>query len=403
MILSVAAVFLIIASVFLCIGHGMEYERVDTVYINEVIQSIAAEKPVRGKYDYTYFDRDGEVVYSTVETAPLSYEHRLSKAIGEGDTVVDYGEGKVVFYIGARQRFERDKNLFVWFAAGACIVTAAMFAVCAAYLYGRTVRPFNKLKDFAMEVAGGNLDSPLILDRYGSFGAFGEAFDIMRNNLKESRFAEQKAASDRRKLMQEIGHDIKTPLASIKAVAECAAAQGARDFDIIIDKASTIENLVNGFYQSALEEEGQLGVYMTKHTGKELAELIDLSDYNSRVVRSQPPVCELLYDKIRMGQILDNVIANSYKYADTAIDVRFDLIEGRLITQIRDSGEGVSPEQLNYIMDRFYRGEKSKETSGQGLGLHICKKLVARMGGDMSCENDGGFVVRISLPVFGKN
>lgn len=398
-----AAIFLTVACVFLCIGYSFQYERLDTVYINEVIQSLSIGQPVEGKYDYTLFDKDGKVLYSTVQVEEISFEGRINRAIGDGDIVVDYGENKIVFYTNSKVRFEKMKNTFVWFAVGSLLAMATAFAVSIYVVYRRTLRPFTKLKDFASEVARGNLDSPLLMDKYESFGAFGEAFDIMRNNLKESRLAEQKSTMDKRRLLQEIGHDIKTPLSSIKAVAECEIAQGEENYKIILDKANTIENLVNDFYQATLEEEGQLSIYLTKHTSDEFAKMIDESDYNFRVTRNTPPNCDILYDKIRMGQILDNIIVNSYKYANTPIDVNMSVSGDRFITQIKDSGKGVAPEQLQYVMDRFFRGEKKSETLGQGLGLHICRKLVTRMGGEMTCRNDNGFVVEISLPIFGKN
>ncbi|MDE5991139.1 MAG: HAMP domain-containing histidine kinase [Clostridia bacterium] len=397
------AAFFVAACVFLCIGYGFEYERVDTVFINEVKQSLSQGEPITGKYDYTLFDREGNILYSTVDVTEMSFEARISRALGDGDIVVDFKDDKIVFYTDAQGRFENMRATFIWFAVASLLAMATCIAVGLAVVYRRTLRPFSKLKDFAGEVAKGNLDSPLILDKYESFGSFGEAFDIMRNNLKESRLAEQKSAVEKRSLLQEIGHDIKTPLASIKAVAECSIAQGEENYKIILDKANMIENLVNDFYQATLEEEGQLNIYLTKHTSKEFAELIDESDYNSRVTRNAPAECDILYDKIRMGQIIDNIIANSYKYADTPIEVNMRVRENKFVTVIKDFGNGVDPKQLQYVMDRFYRGEKTSETLGQGLGLHICRKLIARMGGNMSCRNEDGFVVEIVLPIFGKN
>ena len=402
-IMIAVAMFLLAACVFLGIGYGFEYERVDTVYINEVVQSLSSGEPIAGKYDYTVIDREGNVLYSTVDVSEMSYEARINRAIGDGDTVVDFGEGKIVFYLDGQGRFEKMRSTFVWFAVACLLAMAICIAVGIAVFYRRALRPFARLKDFAGEVAKGNLDSPLIMDKYESFGSFSEAFDIMRNNLKESRLAEQKSAMEKRRLLQEIGHDIKTPLSSIKAVAECAMAQGEENYNVILDKANTIENLVNDFYQATLEEEGQLSIYLTKHTSEEFAKMLDESDYNLRIKRNAPPQCDILYDKIRMEQIIDNIIANSYKYADTSIDVDMSVKGNRFVTVFKDYGNGVDPEQLQYVMDRFYRGEKTSETLGQGLGLHICRKLVTRMGGEMSCRNEEGFVVEISLPLFGKN
>ena len=128
--------------------------------------------------------------------------------------------------------------------------------------------------------------------------------------------------------------------------------------------------------------------------------LISESDYNGKVSFGDIPNCNVLYDKIRMTQIMDNIIANSYKYADTEIKVDFMLEDNMLKVKFKDFGKGVEAEQLSYIMERFYRGERTAEKVGQGLGLNICRKLILRMGGEMNCFNENGFVVELKLPTY---
>ena len=220
-IIGATLLFAVLAVLCIGVGLGFEREKIDNAYINEVLRSLeAGGQPSEKKYDYTLFDSSGNVLYSSVEVPDMSYDGRVSRAICDGDVLVDYGEIKVVFYVGAEESFKVMRNTFIIFISIAIVIVALFFSICSYHLYARTVKPFGKLKDFADEIAKGNLDMPLRLDRYNSFGAFGEAFDIMRNNLKESRLAEQRAAVEKRKLMQEIGHELKTPLASIKAVAE---------------------------------------------------------------------------------------------------------------------------------------------------------------------------------------
>ncbi|MCX4362150.1 MAG: HAMP domain-containing sensor histidine kinase [Clostridia bacterium] len=399
------ALFAVLTVISICVGMSFEYERIDNSYINEVIQGFDSNsQPEIKVYDYTFFDREGRVLFSTVDVEDMSYDARINRAIGDGDIVVDCGDNKAVFYIKSQEAFEDMRNTSVTLIV--CLLAAAAFtvAVCAYLIYRRTLLPFKKLKNFAQEIAAGNLDSPLLLDKHNSFGAFGEAFDIMRNNLKESRLAEQRSVVDKRRLMQEIGHELKTPLASIKAIAEYGQAFGeGGNYAVIADKANAIDNLVNDFYHATLEEEGQLNIYMTRHTCKDLADVIKTCDYNNRASIAAIPDCALLYDKIRMTQIIDNIIANSYKYADTDIDVEFSFKDGKLTTRIKDSGAGIPSEQLSYVMDRFYRGKKTEEKMGQGLGLHICRKLAMRMGGEMKCYNDGGFAIELVMPASERN
>lgn len=400
-IVSLCLIFIAIGAVCLGIGLSFDYKKVDTVYINEVIQCLnKGESVEKIVYDYTLIDITGKVLFSTKQVNDIDYNTRLSRALADGDIVVDYGDKKIIFYTMSKERFYNMRNTLIWIVAAAFVVMGIIMAIGCYLIYRRTIKPFKNLKSFAEEVAKGNLDSPLILDKYMSFGAFGEAFDIMRNNLRESRIAEQSVYMERRRLLQEIGHEIKTPLSTIKAVAECGfAVDGNENYTVISNKANAIDNLVNDFYQKALEEEGQLNVFITKQSQEDFKKLITECDYNGKIVFGDDISCNILYDKNRMIQIVDNIIANSYKYADTDIKVDMTLQGEQLKVKFKDYGDGVVPEQLSYIMDRFYRGEKTEEKLGQGLGLNICRKLVIRMGGDMNCYNDNGFVVELILPV----
>ncbi len=400
-IVSLCLIFIAIGAVCLGIGLSFDYKKVDTVYINEVVQGLDfGTEPKEIVYHYALIDKTGEVLKSSKDVPEMAIETRLSKALADGDIVVDYGDKKIIFYTESNARFYSMRNTLIWIVEVSFVVLGLAMAIGCYFIYKRTVKPFNSLKSFAQEVAKGNLDSPLILDKYMSFGAFGEAFDIMRNNLRESRIAEQSVYMERRRLLQEIGHEIKTPLSSIKAVAECGfAVDGNENYTVISNKANAIDNLVNDFYQKALEEEGQLNVFITKQSQEDFKKLITECDYNGKIVFGDDISCNILYDKNRMIQIVDNIIANSYKYADTDIKVDMTLQGEQLKVKFKDYGDGVVPEQLSYIMDRFYRGEKTEEKLGQGLGLNICRKLVVRMGGDMNCYNDNGFVVELILPV----
>lgn len=403
LIISMTILFFIICGVCIGVGFAYKYPNVNMVYVNEVVQSIKlGQVPDEILYDYTLVEKSGKVVQSTYDTPDMAYETRLSKAYANGNIVIDFDEdSKIIFYVKSSETFYRMRNTLIWLVAVACILLAFAIAVSLILIYSRTIKPFGKLKGFASDVAKGNLDSPLILDKYMSFGAFGEAFDIMRNNLRESRKAEQNANLERSRLLQEIGHEIKTPLSTIKAMSECGLAVSKNNnYAVILDKANCIDNMINDFYQKALEEEGQLNVFITKHSTQDFAELIATCDYNKRIVFGDIANCNVLFDKNRMVQIVDNIIANSYKYADTQIDVGMSLIDKKLEVTFKDYGEGVAPEQLSYIMDRFYRGEKTAEKLGQGLGLNICRKLIMRMGGEMECFNENGFVVKLRLPVY---
>jgi K+-sensing histidine kinase KdpD len=103
-------------------------------------------------------------------------------------------------------------------------------------------------------------------------------------------------------------------------------------------------------------------------------------------------------------QVLHNLLTNADKYspADQPIEIEANATEEEVTLRIQDHGPGVAPEELDQIFDSFYRSEKtSKQASGKGLGLTVCKRLVEAMGGRIWATNreGGGLIVHVTLPV----
>ena len=93
------------------------------------------------------------------------------------------------------------------------------------YLRNRVVKPFDKMKSFATRVASGDLDTPLEMDRGHVFGAFTESFDIMREELAESKKREIELQRKEKELIASLSHDLKTPITGIKLTTELLEAK----------------------------------------------------------------------------------------------------------------------------------------------------------------------------------
>ena len=215
-------------------------------------------------------------------------------------------------------------------------------------IYYRVVRPFDNLKEFAGAVAQGDLDRPLEMDRGNIFGAFTESFDIMREELNEARQREYEANVSKRELIAQLSHDIKTPVASIKAMSEVLGAKSEQSGDeftktkveAIGAKADQIDSLVSNLFASTLEELEQLEVKAVEVESLVLKEIIKMADYNSKVVYQDIPECIIYLDKLRVSQVITNIIYNSYKYADTEIDMEAHTDEEFLYLSFTDHGGG---------------------------------------------------------------
>ena len=271
------------------------------------------------------------------------------------------------------------------------------------------VKPFRKLKGFAERVAVGELDVPLEMDRANIFGAFTESFDIMRSELKKARLAEAKANADKKELVAKLSHDVRTPVASIKAVAEVglAVAKNKKDKDSyskIIGKAEQINTLVTDLFNATLEELRQLNVAPVYIESGRIAGMLKNADYMRRATIPEVPECLVYADALRLQQVFDNIFANSYKYAGTDITVEIKPTDGALAVVVEDCGGGVAADELPTLKEKFRRGSNAVGIDGAGLGLYISERFMSEMNGDLIVENgERGLRVTVSVALDAEN
>lgn len=334
---------------------------------------------------------------------PYSYIMKDSRVCG---TVV-------VIYDGIREY----RGMRYKMAAGLGIIGAVL--IVAAVLYGQYVRksivtPFKNMQKFAGRVAEGNLDEPLMMEKNNMFGAFTESFDIMREELSESRKREIALQKKERELVASLSHDLKTPITGIKLTTELLKAKleqadiGAGDeavaekLDNIYKKADQIDVLVSDLFSSTLDDLGEFKVNCCDEESKVLLDIVKKYDDRGLTVSSDIPEVIIHIDSKCMSQVIGNIISNSYKYADTRIDISYKIEQEFLEMKIRDHGPGVPEDELSLIANKFYRGKQWAESKeeGSGLGLYIAKMLMEKMNGEMLPESSGdGLTITLLIPI----
>jgi signal transduction histidine kinase len=271
------------------------------------------------------------------------------------------------------------------------------------YIASRILKPFGKLRDFADEVAHGNLDKPLEMNKGNYFGAFTESFDMMRNELKRSKEREDKLIQSRRDMVAQLSHDIKTPVASIIATSEVLKAKlsdkASDKLDVIIEKATQLAALSDELNGITKNEIDKLTVDCETVSSDELQEMIKKADYNGLIKDFELPDALVLIDRSRMKQVIDNVISNSYKYAGTEIEINVSISSEFLIVRIKDKGPGVKKEELKNICDKYVRGSEAGDKEGAGLGLYTARQLMTAMNGDFQVNSEYGEYFEVMLVI----
>ena len=387
----------------------------DTVAVNEVIQSVTEDFNALEQHknttalDYVVLDENGNLLYKT----KFGLSESVNEAITHRDTILDItindtAVGKVIIFNDGELSLQAQKRTAIIILSVAIIISGGICIGYAVYMYVTMIRPFRKLKGFAERIAGGNLDIPLEMDKRNLFGAFTESFDIMRSELKKARLAEAQAQQSKKELVAKLSHDIKTPIASIKAVSEVGLAvtnneKDKANYTQIIGKADQINTLVTNLFTATLEELQQLTVTPTNIESSKVKTMLENADYLHKATIPDLPECLVYADSLRLQQVFDNIFANSYKYAKTDIVVTAQKADNYIVIGIEDYGGGALPEELPVLKEKFKRGSNAKNTEGAGLGLYISDYFMKEMQGELNIENgEHGLKVTVTLTLSGK-
>ena len=218
-------------------------------------------------------------------------------------------------------------------------------------------------------------------------------------------------------LVDSVSHDLRTPLASIRATASGLAdpdvpwsEEASREAAVLIDaEAARLDRLVRGVLDLSRIESGALHPDLEPHDLASIAEAVidrvrpGLGDHTvkSDIPGSLPPV---LVDAVLLDVVITNLIENAVVHGGPGTAVRLDARAGRgewVALEVNDSGHGVPDAELPRLFDRFHRVKRSGEGSrrGLGIGLSVVKGLCEAMGGSVSAQRSpmGGLALTVSL------
>ena len=371
---------------------------------------------IKSDVDYMVLDQNNSVVYDSrtkgsssermsVENAmkmryPYAYVTRDNNILG---CVILLDDG-------------RDSYNSLRLGMTAAFAVCGLLIVAGAVIYGIYVQkniigPFKNMERFAGKVAEGNLNEPLMLDKNNMFGSFTESFDIMREELAASKDRELALQKKEQELVASLSHDLKTPVTGIKVTSELLKAKHEMNggdeeeitkLDNIYKKADEIDRLVTDLFSSTLENLGEFKVNCKDEPSSVLNDIVVKHDDKGLIASGSIPGVIINIDTKRMSQVVGNILYNSYKYANTKIDIDYKVIDDYLEMKIRDYGPGVPEEELDLITNKFYRGKKQKDSNadGSGLGLYIARILMEKMNGELIPSNqDKGFAITLLIPL----
>ncbi|MEE1220105.1 MAG: HAMP domain-containing sensor histidine kinase [Ruminococcus sp.] len=291
-----------------------------------------------------------------------------------------------------------------------CGISLGFLIIIFGYIYFSVLRPFDKLEDFAEKISMGNFDIPLNYERSNYFGKFTWAFDSMRKEITKARFCEKEAIENNKTVIATLSHDIKTPIASIRAYAEGLQAnidstpeRREKYLSVLIRKCDEVSKLTNDLFLHSLSDLDKLKINSEDFEVCDFIKSIVLEiagEQNDVILKKFDFKAFVYADKNRLTQIVENLINNSRKYAKTNIEISLSLTDDCVNISFRDYGSGIPDEDMPFIFDKFYRGKNCGNEQGSGLGLYIVKYITEKMNGKLLLHNHkNGLEAILSLPV----
>ena len=287
--------------------------------------------------------------------------------------------------------------------------SSAVFAlVCALFLGHRLLRPLGHLRAASVRLARGELSARAPESGPRELQELSASFNEMAASIEQLFDA-------RRELVAWASHDLRTPLASLKAMIETLEddlAEPAEYLPAIRTQTEILSSLVEDLFELARIDAGALtlelrdaplGELVSRCLGSLRAEARAREVELGSRVEAADPLVRMAPDKVE--RVLLNLLANAVRHSppNGLVAVVVEPDTDHVVVAVEDSGNGLAPDAPERMFERFWREDESRTRSsgGAGLGLAIARGLVEAQGGRIWAENrkGGGARVAFTLPL----
>jgi signal transduction histidine kinase len=305
--------------------------------------------------------------------------------------------------------------VMVWISGCSLSVALPLLAVAVAvWAFSGIARPLADIVTAAEAVADGDLSVRVSAQGPGDFYRLARVFNHMLEEI-------ERADRQRRSLTADVAHELRTPLqiiqGNLEGILDDVYEPTDEHISATLEETQLLARLVDDLRTLSLAESGQLPLVrepvdvvelltdvQTSFSGQASAAGIELGV----AIDGESDGLTISGDVGRLTQVLSNLVANALRHtpAGGTITLAGEAADGGVRILVRDTGEGIPPEDLPAVFDRFWRGDKSRSHAsgaGSGLGLAIAQQLVRAHGGRIEVESElgKGTTFTVELPSSG--
>jgi len=292
------------------------------------------------------------------------------------------------------------------------LVWASLFAlvlsgVLSLLLTKRVLSPLSQMTRIAGKLISGDYTERIHISSKDEVAQVAAAFNRMVDNL-------QRLEQLRKTMIIDVAHELRTPLTNMRGYLEAlmdgVTAASVETFASLHDETLRLTKLIDDLLQLAKADASRTTLRLQRVILPELiAQSLELfrSQYDIKGISVETSYAKgtegVIADPDKLNQVVRNLLQNAFQYTPQGGKVRIhtERLSGEVKTTFANAGGGISEDDLPYIFERFYRGEKSRsrEYGGAGIGLAIVKELVEAHGGRVGASAVSGEVqIWITLP-----
>jgi two-component system sensor histidine kinase BaeS len=368
--------------------------------------------PAQPPFSFVLVDRQGKVV---VPGGAYRVGDRVPTAQLEQGAPVEVGGQIVGITLTTGRPLALDPKEQQYVArTDQALLLAALISIAVALILGtvlaRTLaRPLRELTAATRAMAKGQLGQQVSIRSQDELGELAASFNQMSADLAL-------ANEQRRQMTADIAHELRTPLTVItgyiEALRDGVLKPNADRFEAMYREAQQLKRLIEDLRTLSLAEAGELPLTRQPISPQVLLERLastfvhPAGQHNlSLKVTADRDVPEVNVDPERLMQVLENLVSNALRHTPAGGEIILSARAeaGAVLLIVQDNGEGIAPDVLPHIFDRFYRGDASRsEQSGEsGLGLAIARSIVKAHGGTITASSQGagkGSTFTVRLP-----
>jgi signal transduction histidine kinase len=300
-------------------------------------------------------------------------------------------------------------TLLIGFALTPGIAVASLFG-------SRIAATIARLSDGAAQMARGDLSTRVQGEGIAELGALAASFNGMAAQLEEAASERAEIERTRRDLIAAVSHDLRTPLASLRALAE-ALNDGVVDdpehvrryLTLIAGETERLNALIDDLFELARLESGavrldRVPVSVSELIAETVARMAPQAERKGVALTGDAPdhLPPTLADAQQLARVLLNLVQNAIRHTPPGgrVQLRACQQDAAILLTVEDTGEGITPADLPRVFDRFYRGDPARSReAGSGLGLAIARGLVDAHGGRIWVESTPGQGARFAFTI----